>query len=385
MHGPQTRLAPIADGVEPPGFEPLHRLLAPALAPIRAEFALEVSGVKVEGATMIERAAGLRPQSATVVVLAPMRGKLSIRRRQIAEHKLTTVDIGFPSERNHVHPDREEAIALGGDEPPSPVTLLGTEEARRTKAAHLRKPTEAVAPRALGQPLRDCVRFLGSFGAEYLGRTHLLRPRTRKELAEAVDDAFIGGAIRLDARRFDEQSWGVDGRGIPRRTSVTSEASMAPSVAVTGNVPGSRPAGASEGPAIMPIDRGGGAPIEIARLPAVRGAIATSPVNDRLIWSSTCNSKVSASSPGFSTGMTSRLVRDQSQVPASGLKISAGRSSAANTTRSLCPSRDPIVAWDVSTIISSPPVVAISRERAIAIEQWKPFSMVTRSLGYTPQ
>src|ERR1700730_3546327 len=144
MHGPQIRLAPIANGVEPPGFEPLHRLLAPALAPIRAEFALEVSGVKVEGATMIERAAGLRPQSATVVVLAPMCGKLSIRRRQIAEHRRATVDIGFPSERNHVHPDREEAIALGGDEPPSPVTLLSTEEARRAKTANLRKPTEAV-------------------------------------------------------------------------------------------------------------------------------------------------------------------------------------------------------------------------------------------------
>src|SRR5260370_24665576 len=141
MQGPKIRRAQIADGVEPPGFEPLHRLLAPALAPIRTEFALEVSGVKVEGATMIECAAGLRPQSATVVVLAPMRSKLSIRRRQIAEHRLATVDIGFPSERNHVHSDREESIALGGDEPPSPVTLLRAEAARRAKAAHLRNPT----------------------------------------------------------------------------------------------------------------------------------------------------------------------------------------------------------------------------------------------------
>jgi hypothetical protein len=81
-----------------------------------------------------------------------------------------------------------------------------------------------------------------------------------------------------------------------------------PSVAVTGNVPGSSPAAAGEGPAIMPIDRGGGAPIEITRLPALCGEIATLPVNDRLALSSTHSSKVSASLAGFSTGMTSRLV-----------------------------------------------------------------------------
>ena len=83
-------------------------------------------------------------------------------------------------------------------------------------------------------------------------------------------------------------------------------ASMEPSVAVTGNVPGSRPAGASEGPAIIPIDTGGGALIEIARLPELRGAIAAWPVNQRL-GSSTRNCKVSAWSLGFSTGITSRL------------------------------------------------------------------------------
>src|SRR5205085_7644719 len=101
---------------------------------------------------------------------------------------------------------------------------------------------------------------------------------------------------------------GADGRGIPRRTNVTCEASIAPSVAVTGHTPRSRPAAAGEGPAIMPIDRGGGAPTEIARLPALRGAIAALLANDRLVWSSTRNDTVNASSPGFSTGMTSWLV-----------------------------------------------------------------------------
>ena len=172
---------------------------------------------------------------------------------------------------------------------------------------------------------------------------------------------------------------GANGRDTPRLTNVTCEPSTEPSVAVTGNVSGSRPAAAGEGPAIMPIDRGGWALIEMTRLPELRGAIPTWPVIDRLISSSTRNSKVRASSPGFSTGMTSRLIWDQSQAPALGLKISAGRSSAANTTRSGCPSFDSMVACDVSTIISSSPAAAISGERAIAIEQRNPFSIVARA------
>jgi len=55
--------------------------------------------------TVIECAAGLGPQTATVVALAPVRGKLSIGRRQIAKHKLAALDIGISSERNHIHPD----------------------------------------------------------------------------------------------------------------------------------------------------------------------------------------------------------------------------------------------------------------------------------------
>jgi hypothetical protein len=54
---------------------------------------------------MIIRAVALGPQTATVVALAPVRGKLAIRHRQIAKHKLATVDISFPGERNYVHAD----------------------------------------------------------------------------------------------------------------------------------------------------------------------------------------------------------------------------------------------------------------------------------------
>jgi hypothetical protein len=68
MRHPQIGLTPISDGVEAPGFEPMHRLLAPELAPMRAEFSLEVSGVKVEGATMVERAIALRPPDRRVSI-----------------------------------------------------------------------------------------------------------------------------------------------------------------------------------------------------------------------------------------------------------------------------------------------------------------------------
>src|SRR5215469_8384118 len=174
---------------------------------------------------------------------------------------------------------------------------------------------------------------------------------------------------------------GLDGRSSPRRTNATSAASMEPFVAVTGNVPGSRPAGASEGPAIMPIDSGGGALIEIARLRELRGAIATLPVNDRRLWSSTRNCRVSASSLGFSTGMTSLLSRDQSQALPFGFKVSVGRSSVANKTRRLCPSFDSIVTCVGSTRISSPTAVLISNKRAIGIEERKPLGIMTWSPG----
>jgi hypothetical protein len=55
----------------------------------------------------------------------------------------------------------------------------------------------------------------------------------------------------------------------------------------------------------MPIVRGGGASIHIASSLALRGAIATLPLNARPGSLSTRSSKVSGSSPGLVTGMTS--------------------------------------------------------------------------------
>src|SRR5215472_7758483 len=79
--------------------------------------------------------------------------------------------------------------------------------------------------------------------------------------------------------------------------------------------------------------------------------------------------------------MRSRPSRDQSQAPPLGFKVSAGRSSVANTTRSLCSSFDSIVTCVGSTRTSSPAAVIISNKRAIAIEQRKPLEIMTWSPG----
>src|SRR5580704_5297953 len=142
---------------------------------------------------------------------------------------------------------------------------------------------------------------------------------------------------------------GAVGREIPSRTEATCDASTEPSVAVTGNNPGSRPPAARVGPAIMPIARGGGASLRMASSPMLCGAIATLPLSERSGSLATRTSNATTASPGLSIGLTSLLVADQFQEPAPGLKRSAGWPSAANTTFSCRPSRASIAACKVST------------------------------------
>jgi len=126
---------------------------------------------------VIEQAAMLCPQTETVVTLFPVRGERAVLRRQIVEHELAILDIGCPGkEPDRVHPDREKAVSLGGDQPPSSVPLLSAEKARRTKAANPRKPGEMVALRRFGEPLREVARFFGAPGAQHFDRAHLFRP-----------------------------------------------------------------------------------------------------------------------------------------------------------------------------------------------------------------
>src|SRR5262249_31138573 len=136
-----------------------------------------------------------------------------------------------------------------------------------------------------------------------------------------------------------------------------------PSVAVTGNaLP--PPAAAVGGPAIMPIARGDGALIQITRSPALCAAIDVLPVSEPAEALSIRSKTVSASSPGFSTGIESLLVADQSQASAPGLKTTAGRPSGAKTTRSFSPSQGSRDAFVVSTMGVSAPPTADSSSRA---------------------
>ena len=105
MHRGQFGVAPIADRVETPACQPRHRLLAPPPAPIGAEFALEVGGIKIEGVTMIKGAPALGAQAAAIVCFAPMRGKLAFTRRQIAKHELAAFDISRPGKHDRVDAD----------------------------------------------------------------------------------------------------------------------------------------------------------------------------------------------------------------------------------------------------------------------------------------
>src|SRR5215470_8518881 len=120
-------------------------------------------------------------------MLTPVSRELAFLWRQVAEHELAAFDIGCSGEPNHVHPDREGAMTLGGNEPPSPVPPLSAEEAGCAKTAGLQNPAEAIAPRGIGKPLRDRARFLGTPCAQYLCRVLLLRRLTLIKLTKAVD------------------------------------------------------------------------------------------------------------------------------------------------------------------------------------------------------
>src|SRR6185437_10553073 len=115
MHSPQFGITPIPDCVEAPGLKPCCRLFAPTGAPVSTEFALQISGKKIESATMIKRAPTLRRQAQAVIVLAPMLGQFPSARRQIVEHELAPVDIGRPAGPRGIHPNREEGIPVGGN------------------------------------------------------------------------------------------------------------------------------------------------------------------------------------------------------------------------------------------------------------------------------
>src|SRR5712691_3412938 len=163
--------------------------------------------------TMIKRAAALRSQTAPIILLAPVCGELSISRRKIAEHELAAIDIGCPGRPDRIHADREKGVSLGGDQPPSAVAPLGSEEASCTKAAASFQPAKVVALWRVGEPLFEFLPFLVTSGAQHLGRADFLCPIARTKLAESIDDPVICGPVCL-ARRRDAQ--GADSQTLGR-------------------------------------------------------------------------------------------------------------------------------------------------------------------------
>src|SRR5262245_22901302 len=127
-----------------------------------------------------------------------------VHRRQIAEHKPTTFDIGRLSGRDGIHPDREKGIPLRSDEPPSAIASLGSEKPGRAKGETALEPAKAVAFRGLGTPLRELPCLFFTPLAKHLDRADLLGPGARAILAETIDNPVICGFVCL-ARRLDAQ------------------------------------------------------------------------------------------------------------------------------------------------------------------------------------
>src|SRR5215472_5509828 len=200
VHEPQIGVTPIADRVEAPSLEPGHSLLAPARPPVGAEFALQICGIKIEGASVIEGAAALRAETAPVVALAPVGGELAVQGWQVTEHELAVLDIGRPLRLDDIHADREEGVVVGGDEPPSVGAPFGAEEAGGAEAAAGVEAAEAVALRCIGAPDGKFVSLLDTLGAEHLDRAYLSGPVSWTILTEPVDDPGIRVFVRLTRR-----------------------------------------------------------------------------------------------------------------------------------------------------------------------------------------
>ncbi len=153
---------------------------------------------------MIKQAAALGSQTAALIRLAPVHGKLTTQWRQVAEHELATLDIRRTRRPHDIHPDRKERVSVGSDQPPSAVSVLGSKKSCRAKAALSRKPPIAVAFGGIGAPPRQLRRFFVTPGAKHFGRADFLRPSAEMKLAETIDDPVIGGLIPA-ARGLDAQ------------------------------------------------------------------------------------------------------------------------------------------------------------------------------------
>ena len=90
---------------------------------------------------MVKLPAGLRRQTATFIGMAVMHSQRVIGVGEFPKHKLSSFDNRRPDIRaDDIDAEREEAVALGGDEPPSIIPPLRAKEPGRAKNGPLKQP-----------------------------------------------------------------------------------------------------------------------------------------------------------------------------------------------------------------------------------------------------
>src|SRR6266446_10003238 len=109
----QSRLAPIADGVEAPGAQPLDRRIAPDRQVVRPIFSLQIGGVEVEASPVAELPAPLFGQAAAFIRVAIMRGQRAPRIGKLGEHGFPSLDKSRPDiGADDIDAEGEKTVAL---------------------------------------------------------------------------------------------------------------------------------------------------------------------------------------------------------------------------------------------------------------------------------
>ena len=215
----QRIVAPVADGVEAPGLQPIQRARAPGSQPVLAIDAIQVGRVEIEPAAMVVAHA---PAGALVLVavvtIAVERGPFAAVRRQVEEHELAALDITAATIGNHrVDAEREERVAVGCHQSPATPLLLRVEPAGFGKTWDVQTSAVFILPSPFCLRLLERGLFVRMRGTQGRIGIDFLRPARAAGLAVAIDDASVGGSLQAPAgcRLDPSQQQGL--RGLRRR------------------------------------------------------------------------------------------------------------------------------------------------------------------------
>ncbi len=195
---PELRLAPVPDRVEPPCPETFEGHVPPRFTPIRPVSSLEIGGVEVKPAAVVEpparvcRESGLGASEAAVALpKVIVRGFLWSR--EVLEHELPALDVRrADTGSDRVHSHREEPVALRRHQPPTAVHVFDAEEAACPERWRRGHSPEAITRRQSRGPLFRPSHFCCPLCLEVSRRRWLLRPALAAVLTVAVDDPTIG-------------------------------------------------------------------------------------------------------------------------------------------------------------------------------------------------